>query len=86
MGWRLASRAICPVFAPKAQNGVLLAPCHDEFRGPRSDYVRQVALATTTTTFGTTLVGRDWTSLVCCATSRTRGMNSGKGWTRNEEP
>ncbi|GFW27520.1 uncharacterized protein TNCV_163601 [Trichonephila clavipes] len=23
--------------------------CHDEFRGPRSDYVRQVALATTTT-------------------------------------
>ncbi|GFT59357.1 uncharacterized protein TNCV_4477231 [Trichonephila clavipes] len=23
-------------------------PCHDEFRGPRSDYVRQVALATTT--------------------------------------
>ncbi|GFY17882.1 uncharacterized protein TNCV_3383751 [Trichonephila clavipes] len=24
----------------------LLAPCHDEFRGPRSDYVRQVALAT----------------------------------------
>ncbi|GFU75863.1 hypothetical protein TNCV_1653211 [Trichonephila clavipes] len=28
--------------------GVRLAPCHDEFRGPRSDYVRQVALATTT--------------------------------------
>ncbi|GFV93448.1 hypothetical protein TNCV_1987631 [Trichonephila clavipes] len=25
-----------------------LAPCHDEFRGPRSDYVRQVALETTT--------------------------------------
>ncbi|GFV03543.1 uncharacterized protein TNCV_5060841 [Trichonephila clavipes] len=25
-------------------------PCHDEFRGPLSDYVRQVALATTTTT------------------------------------
>ncbi|GFU76599.1 uncharacterized protein TNCV_1940871 [Trichonephila clavipes] len=24
-------------------------PCHDEFRGPRSDYIRQVALATTTT-------------------------------------
>ncbi|GFX15295.1 uncharacterized protein TNCV_3302251 [Trichonephila clavipes] len=23
------------------------APCHDEFRGPCSDYVRQVALATT---------------------------------------
>ncbi|GFV83669.1 hypothetical protein TNCV_3612431 [Trichonephila clavipes] len=27
-----------------------MCPCHDEFRGPRSDYVRQVALATTTTT------------------------------------
>ncbi|GFX27887.1 hypothetical protein TNCV_3083101 [Trichonephila clavipes] len=23
-------------------------PCHDEFRGPRSNYVRQVALETTT--------------------------------------
>ncbi|GFY30721.1 uncharacterized protein TNCV_3118811 [Trichonephila clavipes] len=23
-------------------------PCHDEFRGPRSDYVREVALTTTT--------------------------------------
>ncbi|GFU44237.1 hypothetical protein TNCV_367781 [Trichonephila clavipes] len=29
--------------------GVHLAPCHDEFRGPRSDYVRQVALETTIT-------------------------------------
>ncbi|GFW64038.1 hypothetical protein TNCV_707431 [Trichonephila clavipes] len=29
-------------------NCVHLAPCHHEFRGPRSDYVRQVALATTT--------------------------------------
>ncbi|GFU94976.1 hypothetical protein TNCV_2268381 [Trichonephila clavipes] len=28
---------------------VLLAPCHDGFRGPPSDYVRQVALETTTT-------------------------------------
>ncbi|GFX73119.1 hypothetical protein TNCV_4501981 [Trichonephila clavipes] len=28
--------------------GVLLAPCDDEFRGPRSDYVRQVASETTT--------------------------------------
>ncbi|GFV74688.1 hypothetical protein TNCV_1178251 [Trichonephila clavipes] len=25
------------------------SPCHDEFRGPRSDYDRQVALETTTT-------------------------------------
>ncbi|GFY32363.1 uncharacterized protein TNCV_3558711 [Trichonephila clavipes] len=31
-------------------------PCHDEFRGPRSDYVRQVALATTTTTTTTCIV------------------------------
>ncbi|GFW06987.1 hypothetical protein TNCV_3691831 [Trichonephila clavipes] len=30
--------------------GVPLAPSHDEFRGPRSDYIRQVALETTTTT------------------------------------
>ncbi|GFV34418.1 uncharacterized protein TNCV_2944241 [Trichonephila clavipes] len=30
-------------------------PCHDEFRGPRSDYVRQVALATTTTDLHLTL-------------------------------
>ncbi|GFW13139.1 hypothetical protein TNCV_3330711 [Trichonephila clavipes] len=28
--------------------GVLLASCHDKFRGPRSDYVRQVASETTT--------------------------------------
>ncbi|GFX99581.1 uncharacterized protein TNCV_5026351 [Trichonephila clavipes] len=27
---------------PRPTTGVLLAPCHDEFRGPRSDYVRQV--------------------------------------------
>ncbi|GFY09573.1 zinc finger MYM-type protein 6 [Trichonephila clavipes] len=33
---------------PRSTTGVLLAPYHDEFRGPRSDYVRQVALATTT--------------------------------------
>ncbi|GFV46995.1 hypothetical protein TNCV_3033921 [Trichonephila clavipes] len=26
--------------------GVYQVPCHDEFRGPRSEYVRQVALAT----------------------------------------
>ncbi|GFX93448.1 hypothetical protein TNCV_1093881 [Trichonephila clavipes] len=30
--------------------GVLLAPCLDEFRRPRSDYVRHVALSTTTHT------------------------------------
>ncbi|GFY03394.1 uncharacterized protein TNCV_1173521 [Trichonephila clavipes] len=34
---------------PSPKTGVLLARCHDEFREPRSDYVRQVALATTTT-------------------------------------
>ncbi|GFV72752.1 uncharacterized protein TNCV_1269471 [Trichonephila clavipes] len=34
----------------KANDRRTCCPCHDEFRGPRSDYVRQVALATTTTT------------------------------------
>ncbi|GFX88475.1 uncharacterized protein TNCV_2279431 [Trichonephila clavipes] len=34
----------------KANDRRTSCPCHDEFRGPRSDYVRQVALATTTTT------------------------------------
>ncbi|GFT16703.1 retrovirus-related Pol polyprotein from transposon 412 [Trichonephila clavipes] len=33
---------------PWPTTGVLLAPFQDEFRGSRSDYVRQVALATTT--------------------------------------
>ncbi|GFW82693.1 uncharacterized protein TNCV_3492651 [Trichonephila clavipes] len=32
---------------PRPTTGVLLAPCHDEFRWPRSDYVRQVALTPT---------------------------------------
>ncbi|GFW68396.1 uncharacterized protein TNCV_3617411 [Trichonephila clavipes] len=31
----------------KANDRLTSCPCHDEFRGPRSDYVRQVALATT---------------------------------------
>ncbi|GFW09192.1 uncharacterized protein TNCV_2101461 [Trichonephila clavipes] len=34
----------------KANDRRTSCPCHDEFRGTRSDYVRQVALATTTTT------------------------------------
>ncbi|GFV02997.1 uncharacterized protein TNCV_2744601 [Trichonephila clavipes] len=33
----------------KANDRRTSCPCHDEFRGPRSDYVRHVALATTTT-------------------------------------
>ncbi|GFS83753.1 hypothetical protein TNCV_610891 [Trichonephila clavipes] len=33
----------------KANDRRTSSPCHDEFRGPRSDYVRQVALETTTT-------------------------------------
>ncbi|PRD32128.1 UNVERIFIED_CONTAM: hypothetical protein NCL1_21408 [Trichonephila clavipes] len=37
------------VLKAKPTTSVLLAPCHDEFRGPRSDYVRQVTLATTIT-------------------------------------
>ncbi|GFU78262.1 hypothetical protein TNCV_5008391 [Trichonephila clavipes] len=36
-----------PVWCSRSTAGVHLAPCH-EFRGPRSDYVRQVALETTT--------------------------------------
>ncbi|GFX46889.1 uncharacterized protein TNCV_4040341 [Trichonephila clavipes] len=32
----------------KANDRRTSCPCHDEFRGPRSDYLRQVALATTT--------------------------------------
>ncbi|GFV64156.1 secernin-1 [Trichonephila clavipes] len=32
----------------KANDRRTSCPCHDEFRGPRSDYVRQVALVTTT--------------------------------------
>ncbi|GFW09332.1 uncharacterized protein TNCV_4276601 [Trichonephila clavipes] len=35
----------------KANDRRTSCPCHDEFRGPRSDYVRQVALATTTNTY-----------------------------------
>ncbi|GFW73067.1 hypothetical protein TNCV_831861 [Trichonephila clavipes] len=30
-----------PVWCSSPTPGVLLTPCHDEFRGPRSDYVRQ---------------------------------------------
>ncbi|GFW11651.1 hypothetical protein TNCV_42861 [Trichonephila clavipes] len=32
------------------RTGVHLAPCHDKFRGPPSDYGRPVALETTTAT------------------------------------
>ncbi|GFX62780.1 uncharacterized protein TNCV_3351061 [Trichonephila clavipes] len=38
----------------KANDRRTSCPCHDEFRGPRSDYVRQVALATTTTEYCST--------------------------------
>ncbi|GFT29037.1 uncharacterized protein TNCV_3586871 [Trichonephila clavipes] len=41
----------CMVLKSRPTTGVLLAPCHDEFRGPRSDCVRQVTLETTTTLF-----------------------------------
>ncbi|GFW04205.1 uncharacterized protein TNCV_2669701 [Trichonephila clavipes] len=44
----LNSTVTCMVL--KANDRRTSCPCHDEFRGPRSDYVRQVALATTTTT------------------------------------
>ncbi|GFU46366.1 hypothetical protein TNCV_1213411 [Trichonephila clavipes] len=38
----------CHRMVLKANDRRTLCPCHDESRGPRSDYVRQVALATTT--------------------------------------
>ncbi|GFU06216.1 uncharacterized protein TNCV_4765211 [Trichonephila clavipes] len=43
---------LSPVWCQRLRSttGVHLAHCHDEFRGSRSDYVRQVALATTTAT------------------------------------
>ncbi|PRD38273.1 UNVERIFIED_CONTAM: hypothetical protein NCL1_03966 [Trichonephila clavipes] len=40
---------LSPVWCSRPTTGVLLALCHDEFRGLQSNYVRQVALATTTT-------------------------------------
>ncbi|GFW74123.1 hypothetical protein TNCV_4176681 [Trichonephila clavipes] len=39
------------VSCSRSTTGVLLATCHDEFRRPRSDYVRQVGLETTTTEY-----------------------------------
>ncbi|GFW37611.1 uncharacterized protein TNCV_4028071 [Trichonephila clavipes] len=33
---------LSPVWCSKPMTGVLLAPCHDEFRGPGSNYVRQI--------------------------------------------
>ncbi|GFT98523.1 hypothetical protein TNCV_1583691 [Trichonephila clavipes] len=36
----------------KANDRRTSSPCHDEFRGPRSDYVRHVALETITTITG----------------------------------
>ncbi|GFW17124.1 uncharacterized protein TNCV_2762481 [Trichonephila clavipes] len=32
---------------PRPTTSVLLAPCYEKFCGPRSDYIRQVALTTT---------------------------------------
>ncbi|GFV10433.1 uncharacterized protein TNCV_1950841 [Trichonephila clavipes] len=40
---------LSPVWCSRPMTDVLVAPCHDEFPGPRSDYVRQAASATTTT-------------------------------------
>ncbi|GFW39115.1 hypothetical protein TNCV_1831061 [Trichonephila clavipes] len=40
----------CHLYGAQGQRQAYLAPCHDEFRGPRSDYVRQVTLAATTAT------------------------------------
>ncbi|GFX00126.1 uncharacterized protein TNCV_296151 [Trichonephila clavipes] len=46
----LRANSHCLLYGAQGQGqttGVLLAPCHDEFHEPRSDYVRQVALPTT---------------------------------------
>ncbi|GFV36805.1 hypothetical protein TNCV_5010891 [Trichonephila clavipes] len=43
------------LFGSKPTTSVLLTPCHDEFRGSRSDCVRQVALETTTVEKRTTV-------------------------------
>ncbi|GFW13059.1 hypothetical protein TNCV_3329911 [Trichonephila clavipes] len=46
------AKSYCHLYGrSRPTTGVPLAPCHDEFRGPRSAYVRQVALETTTTIF-----------------------------------
>ncbi|GFW62882.1 hypothetical protein TNCV_4452311 [Trichonephila clavipes] len=38
------AKSYCHLYGAQGQRqGVLLAPCHDEFRGPRSDYVRQLS-------------------------------------------
>ncbi|GFU48843.1 thrombospondin-3b [Trichonephila clavipes] len=39
--FRRAKIVLSPVWCSRPTTGVLLAPCHDEFSGPRSDYVRQ---------------------------------------------
>ncbi|GFV72805.1 hypothetical protein TNCV_2713971 [Trichonephila clavipes] len=39
---------LSPVWCSRPMTGIHLAPCHDEFRSPRSEYVRQVALEKTT--------------------------------------
>ncbi|GFX20733.1 hypothetical protein TNCV_77901 [Trichonephila clavipes] len=46
----------------KANDRRTSCPCHDEFRGPRSDYVRQVALATTTVCWFSTEKLLNWSS------------------------
>ncbi|GFX78014.1 hypothetical protein TNCV_971681 [Trichonephila clavipes] len=44
-GTELNCTVTCMVL--RATAGVDLDPCHDELRGPRCDYLRQMALATT---------------------------------------
>ncbi|GFU75867.1 transposable element Tcb1 transposase [Trichonephila clavipes] len=48
-GFSPSQFVLSPVWCsrPRPTAGVHLSPGHDEFRGPRSDYVRQVVLATT---------------------------------------
>ncbi|GFT49186.1 hypothetical protein TNCV_2860301 [Trichonephila clavipes] len=74
---RVFSRSVPIEILDEFSIGVPLAPCHDEFRGPRSDYVRQVALETTTThvrvpATGVLLTAQRWTRRVAwCHRHRT---------------
>ncbi|GFW91101.1 hypothetical protein TNCV_1759751 [Trichonephila clavipes] len=43
--FRRAKIVLSPIWCSRATTGVHPAPCHDVFRGPRSDYVRQAFLS-----------------------------------------
>ncbi|GFT87850.1 uncharacterized protein TNCV_799561 [Trichonephila clavipes] len=53
------------VWWPRPMTGVLLASCHDEFLGPRSDCVIQVALETTLKNSGVVAISPVMVSSSC---------------------